>query len=159
VADIFVGVADMKISDDPTATLVTHSLGSCIGLTVYDAQVGVGGMLHFMLPEPTTPDKAKSKPLMFASTGIPLLFKSCYDLGAAKRRMVVKAAGGAQILDTSKQFMIGKRNFAALRKILFRNNVLIAGEDIAGNVSITMRLNLTTGEVSVKTPGQGNKIL
>ncbi len=38
MVDIFVGVADMEISDDPRETLVTHSLGSCIGLAVYDAQ-------------------------------------------------------------------------------------------------------------------------
>ena len=157
--DIFVGVADMKISDDPEAILVTHSLGSCIGLTVYDPQAGVGGMLHYMLPESTTPERAKSKPFMFADTGIPLLFKSCYKLGAAKGQMVVKAAGGSQVLDASEQFMIGKRNYAALRKILFRNNVLINAEHIGGSVSRTMRLSIATGEVSVKVSGQKYEIL
>jgi len=152
--DIFVGVADMKISDDPEAILVTHSLGSCIGLTVYDPQAGVGGMLHYMLPESTTPDRAKSKPFMFANTGIPLLFKSCYKLGAAKGQMVVKAAGGSQVLGASELFMIGKRNYTALRKILFRNNVLINAEHIGGSVSRTMRLSIATGEVSVKVSGQ-----
>jgi len=144
----------MKISDDPEAILVTHSLGSCIGLTVYDPQAGVGGMLHYMLPESTTPDRAKSKPFMFANTGIPLLFKSCYKLGAAKGQMVVKVAGGSQVLDASEQFMIGKRNYAALRKILFRNNVLINAEHIGGSVSRTMRLSIATGEVFVKVSGQ-----
>ena len=152
--DIFVGVADMKISDDPEAILVTHSLGSCIGLTVYDPQARVGGLLHYMLPESTTPDRAKSKPFMFANTGIPLLFKSCYKLGAAKGQMVVKVAGGSQVLDASEQFMIGKRNYAALRKILFRNNVLINAEHIGGSVSRTMRLSIATGEVFVKVSGQ-----
>lgn len=152
--DIFVGVADMKISDDPEAILVAHSLGSCIGLTVYDPQAGVGGMLHYMLPESTTPDRAKSKPFMFANTGIPLLFESCYKLGAAKGQMVVKAAGGSQVLGASEQFMIGKHNYAALRKILFRNNVLINAEHIGGSVSRTMRLSIATGEVFVKVSGQ-----
>jgi len=144
----------MKISDDPEAILVTHSLGSCIGLTVYDPQAGVGGMLHYMLPESTTPDRAKSKPFMFANTGIPLLFKSCYKLGAAKGQMVVKAAGGSQVLGASELFMIGKRNYTALRKILFRNNVLINAEHIGGSVSRTMRLSIATGEVFVKVSGQ-----
>lgn len=149
----------MKISDDPEAILVTHSLGSCIGLTVYDPQAGVGGMLHYMLPESTTLDKAKSKPFMFANTGIPLLFKSCYKLGAAKGQMVVKVAGGSQVLGASEQFMIGKRNHTALRKILFRNNVLINAEHIGGSVSRTMRLSIATGEVSVKVSGQKYEIL
>jgi len=148
--DIFVGVADMKTSDDPEVSLVTHSLGSCMGLAVYDPQSKVGGMLHYMLPESSSPERAKSKPLMYADTAIPLLFKSCYELGAVKRRMVVKVTGGSQILDPTEQFMIGKRNYAALRKILFRNNVLINAEDIGGSVSRTMRLSIATGEVSVK---------
>ena len=148
----------MKISDDPAATLVTHSLGSCIGLTVYDPHVMVGGMLHYMLPQSMDPDKAKKKPLMFADTGIPLLFKSCFKLGAKKGRMVVKVAGGAQILDPTEQFKIGKRNYAALRKIFFRNNIFIDAEDIGGSVARTMRLNIATGEVSLKVSGL-NKVL
>ncbi len=154
VVDIFVGVADMKISDDPAATLVTHSLGSCIGLVVYDAHVTVGGMLQYMLPKSTSPDKAKRSPLMFADTAIPLLFKSCYKLGAKKGRMVVKVAGGAQILDPTEQFKIGKRNYAALRKIFFRNNIFIDAEDIGGSVARTMRLSIATGEVTLKVSGQ-----
>jgi len=157
--DIVVGIADMKISDDPRVALVTHSLGSCIGLTVYDPQARVGGILHYMLPESTNSERAESKPLMFADTAIPLLFKSCYKKGAVKGRMVVKVAGGAQVLDASEQFMIGKRNYAALRKILFRNNVFIDAEDIGGSVSRTVRLSIATGEVSVKVFGQKYKVL
>ena len=49
--NIVVGVADMKISNDPDSVLVTHSLGSCIGVAVYDRAVHAGGLLHFMLPD------------------------------------------------------------------------------------------------------------
>jgi chemotaxis protein CheD len=157
--EIVVRVADMKISDDPDATIVTHSLGSCIGLAIYDPTVKAGGMLHYMLPEPTSPDKASERPLMFANTGIPLLFKSCYKLGASKRRILVKIAGGAQVLAASDQFMIGKRNYAAVRKILYKNDVLISASDTGGSVSRTMRLDIATGEVSLKIAGQGNMIL
>ncbi len=154
--DITVGIADMKVSDDPEATLVTHSLGSCIGVAVYDPHAKVGGLLHYMLPESTSPDKAKNNPFMFADTGIPLLFKSCYELGAKKGRMVVKIAGGSQIMRATEVFSIGQRNHGALRKIFFHNNVLIDAEDIGGSVARTMRLSIATGQVSVKVPGQKN---
>ena len=51
VMTLTVGVSNMKVSDDPEAVLVTYSLGSCIGIAIYDAVVRVGGLLHFMLPE------------------------------------------------------------------------------------------------------------
>jgi chemotaxis protein CheD len=158
--NITVGIADMKVSDDPRVTLVTHSLGSCIGLAVYDPVAKVGGMLHYMLPESELDiDKARKNPCMFADTGIPILFKSCYELGAVKRRMVVKVAGGSQIMDSSGVFNIGKRNYAALRKIFWRNKVIIDGEDIGGMVNRTMRLSIASGELSLKVSGQECRVL
>ena len=150
----------MKISNDPRVTLVTHCLGSCIGLAVYDPVARVGGLLHYMLPESKVDDKkAKKLPLMFADTAIPLLFKACYKLGAKKSRMVVKVAGGAQIMDPSRVFDIGRRNYAALRKIFWRNNVLIDAEDVGGNSNRTMRLSIATGLLSIKVSDKGEKIL
>jgi chemotaxis protein CheD len=150
----------MKVSNDPDVTLITHSLGSCIGLAVYDPVVKVGGMLHYMLPESDLDaKKAKGKPLMFADTGIPLLFKACYKLGAEKKRMVAKVAGGSQIMDASGTFNIGKRNYAALRKIFWRNSVMIDAEDIGGTSNRTMRLNIATGELSLKVSGRGERLL
>ena len=150
----------MKVSDDPGVTLATHSLGSCIGVAVYDPVVKVGGLLHYMLPESELdPAKAKTRPLMFADTGIPILFKSCYKLGAVKARMIVKAAGGSQVMDASGVFNIGKRNYAALRKIFWRNKVIIDGEDVGGAVNRTMWLSVATGELSLKVSGKGRKVL
>lgn len=158
--DITITIADMRVSNNHEVTLVTYSLGSCIGVAVYDPAVKVGGMLHYMLPESQLdPQKARNKPLMFADTGIPMLFKACYELGAAKTRMIVKVAGGSQVLDASGVFNIGKRNYAALRKIFWRNNVLIDAEDIGGTVNRTMRLNIGTGDLQLKISGEGYRSL
>jgi len=93
---IVVGVSDLAVSNDPDTLLITHALGSCIGVTVYDPVSKISGMLHFMLPSSkTSAEKAAEKPAMFGDTGIPLLFKSVYELGANKDRLVVCAAGGA----------------------------------------------------------------
>ena len=108
--NLTVGVSDMKVSDDPKSVLVTYSLGSCIGVAIYDPVVRIGGLLHFMLPESNLdPTKAKNNPFMFADTGIPALFKSAYKLGAKKQRIKVVVVGGAQILDQQGFFNIGKR--------------------------------------------------
>lgn len=153
---IIVGIADMKVSDDPDATLITYSLGSCIGVSIYDPTVRVGGILHFMLPESKIdPQKALKNPWMFADSGIPLFFKEAYRLGAEKVRLTVKVVGGAQILDDSNFFNIGKRNYMALRKIFWANNILIRAEEIGGSVNRTLSLELSTGKVIVKTSGDG----
>ncbi len=157
---IVIGIADMKVSNDPDEVLVTYSLGSCIALAVYDPVVKVGGMIHYMLPDSNLDkQKAKERPFMFANTGIPVLFKSCFKLGAKKNRMIVRVAGGSQLMDQSEFFNIGKRNYAALRKLFWRNNVMIKGEDIGGNVNRTMSLNIKTGTVTLKISGRGEVVL
>ena len=149
-----VGVADMKVSNTLSDSIVTYSLGSCIGLVIYDPFVKVGGMLHYMLPDSTIDRaKAQANPYMFADTAIPRLFKQSYSLGAKKQRMKIYIAGGAEILDQNGFFNIGKRNYMALKKLFFRNNVLIGKQHVGGNVNRTVRLEISTGDIFVKTSG------
>jgi chemotaxis protein CheD len=149
---LIVDIADMAVSKDPGALLITYSLGSCIGISIWDPVAKVGGLLHYMLPESTiSPDKAQSNPYMFADLGIPLLFKKAYTLGADKKRIIVKAAGAAQLMDQKGIFNIGKRNHLALRKILWRNNVIIEKEDVGGFEGRTMKLEVSSGKVMIKT--------
>jgi chemotaxis protein CheD len=154
--NIVIGVSDLKVSNDVESTLVTYSLGSCIGISVYDPVAHVGGMLHFMLPDSGL-DRVKSRenPYMFADTGIPPLFKKSYNLGAKKHRMKVIVVGGAQVHDQNGIFNIGKRNYLAVRQILWKNNVMIDYEDVGGNANRTVKLAIKTGQVWLKIPGQG----
>jgi len=149
--DIVVGISDLKCSGKKEDVLVTYALGSCIAVAVHDPVAGVAGLLHFMLPDSgLDKGKAAQAPAMFADTGIPLLFKSCYQLGAEKRRMTVKVAGGASILSDTDYFRIGQKNITAMRKIFWRNNVLISAEDTGLTYNRTVRLAVTDGKCLVK---------
>jgi chemotaxis protein CheD len=148
---IVVGVADMAIGRESNGHLLTYALGSCIGLTVYDPVAKVGGLLHFMLPQPGEQTGAKDiKPSMYATTGVPLLFRKVSEAGARKERLIVCCAGGAEIIHDAGVFAIGKRNRTMLRKILWKDGTAVAAEDTGGSIPRTMSLNLTTGEVRIK---------
>lgn len=147
-----VGISDMQTSRNPEDVLITYSLGSCIGVTAYDPMTRVGGMIHYMLPlSSISPDKAALRPAMFADTGVPALLNELFAMGAAKNRIIVKAVGGAQLMDQHKVFNIGERNFLVLRKILWKNNILIKSSDVGGMISRTLRFELETGRVIVKS--------
>lgn len=146
----------MAVSNAPDDVLITYSLGSCIAVIIYDPKAKVGGMLHYMLPESSLDlEKAKLNPTMFADTGIAMLFRQSYQYGAKKENIIVKAVGGAQILDQNGIFNIGKRNYLAMRKIFWRNNVLVAAEHVGGMVNRTVRLEMQTGRVILKVAGDG----
>ncbi len=153
--NLVVGVGDMLASNDAQSTLVTYSLGSCVGVVIYDATARVGGLLHAMLPDSSiNAERAASRPFMFVDTGLPALFHSVYALGALKHRLVVKVAGGAQFLDEKKVFNIGERNSEATRAVLARNGVMPAVFLCGGRESRTLKLDLATGGLALEMPGQ-----
>ncbi len=150
-----VGIAEMHMSQDPGDTLVTYSLGSCLGVTVYDPILKVGGMIHCMLPlSKIDTTKATENPSMFIDTGVIALFNAIFALGAKKERLIVKVAGGASPLDAGARFKIGERNYTVLRKVLWKNNLLLAGKSIGGTKPRTLRLELETGRTSVQSNGE-----
>lgn len=151
---LVVGISDCKVTRDAESVLVTYALGSCIAVTLYDPAAKVGGMLHFMLPESSLDAvKAQQNPYMFADTGIPALLAAVRAGGAEPRRMVVRLAGGAQVLDSQGLFQIGKRNYLAARRILWKSGILVAAEAVGGEVSRTTRLELATGRMWVREGG------
>lgn len=155
-----VGIAEMSVSDDSGATIVTHALGSCIALVLWDPLRGVGGLLHYLLPSARGARPGERPDTAFADTGVPLLFEAMYRKGCKREDVKTFAVGGASMGPTpnSDVFDIGARNIAALRKILFRNSVLIQAEDTGGHVSRTVSIALANGRVVVRTP-QSERVL
>lgn len=147
-----VGVGDMIVSNDPNDLIVTYALGSCLGLVIYDPVAKVGGMLHAMLPDSSIHKKTEEplNPHKFVNTGIPTLFKEAYKLGAQKKKIKVKMTGCSSILDDSNFFNIGKRNYAAARKLLWKNNVMIDAEHCDNSKSVTLTLEIETGKVTMR---------
>lgn len=154
-----VGMCEMAVSRDPGDLLVTYSLGSCIGLTLYDPDHCIGGMIHCLLPlSKADPQKASQRPAMFMDSGFVALLEAVLAAGAEKSRLILKVAGGGAPLDTAGRFRIGERNYTVLRKLLWKNNLLIAAEDVGGTRPRTLRLRMEDGQVTVST-GQEVTIL
>lgn len=152
---ITVGISDLKISRSPQDTLITYSLGSCIGVTMYDPGIPVGALIHCMLPTSKIDEKrAESSPFMFTDVGIPEMLRILYSLGAQKKRLIVKAAGAARLLDDENTFRIGERNEVVLRKILWKNNILLAASDTGGSVARTMLLDMQSGVTRIRSGGK-----
>jgi len=151
--NITVLVGDMKTGRNGD-TLVTHALGSCLGLMVFDPVAKVGGLLHAMLPlSSINPEKAKGNPAMFVDTGVPLLFKSLYEMGAVKDRLMVKAAGCGNPMGKNEIFKIGERNYTVLKKLLWKNNILLKAESVGGTASRTIHFEVESGVVLLSCNG------
>jgi chemotaxis protein CheD len=151
---VVVGIGEGGISRDPDSALVTYALGSCIAVMLYDPVAKVGGMVHYMLPESSmSAEKSQARPCMFADTGIPHVLRATLAQGADKRRLIIFAAGGAQVMDDNGVFNIGKRNCLALRKALWKSGLVTHAEETGGTQARTVRMEVGTGRVWLHTPG------
>ena len=157
---LVVGVGGLAVSNNQNAVLTTYSLGSCLGVTIYDPVARVGGMLHAMLPDSTINEaKAAGQPAMFVDTGVPALFRAAYQLRVEKHRVQICVAGGAQFLDKTGFFNIGQRNYERLTALLREHALLIRAEQVGGLVSRTIELSVKTGQVRLKTSGQTSDVI
>ena len=157
--NVIVGISEMAVSDRADDVLITYSLGSCLGVTFYDPIQRVGGMIHCMLPlSQIDLTKAKETPCMFVDTGVVKLLQEMFNHGCKKSSMIVRVAGGSAVLDSKGLFKIGERNFTVFRKILWKNSMLIKAEDVGGNISRTIRLEISTGRFIVKSGGEEKEL-
>jgi chemotaxis protein CheD len=153
-----VAIGDICVVGSRRGRIVTHALGSCVAVTLFDPDLRIGGMLHFMLPVPVDSEGAPAQPWCYGSLGVPALFKTAYALGAEKRRLIVCAAGAAELNDASGNLQIGQRNKTILRKLLWKNDVALAAEDVGGGLARSMELDLTSGAITVRIQGARKQI-
>lgn len=147
-----IGIGEIGISKDVDDVLITYSLGSCIGIAAYDPVSAIGGIVHTMLPlSKMDLEKAKKNPAMYTDTGTIHLLDSMTRHGAKMKNLIIKIAGGGAPLETGGNFRIGERNYAVLRKILWKNNLLINAEDVGGTKPRTLSLKVRNGETTIKS--------
>jgi chemotaxis protein CheD len=151
----FVGIAEMKISSDPEDVLIAPNLGSCLGIAVYDQIRKRGGLIHCLLPlSKADPEKAAKNPFMYVDTGVTALLENLLSEGADRKQLSIVVIGGANINDESNVFEIGKRNYTVLKKILWKNNLLVRSENVGECVSRTLSLHIENGKTLMKVNGK-----
>jgi len=150
---IVIGLGEMRVMKGQSAVLSCIGLGSCIALCAYDPVAKVGGIAHMVLPTSGNEDKKQISP-KYVDTGVPLLFQEMSQQGAIKSRLVIKAAGGAQMLSipgSNGRLNVGERNIAELKLALAREGRQASATDVGGTRGRTLKLFLGTGKVIVRT--------
>jgi len=112
-----------------------------------------------MLPD-SSQVKNKTNAAKFVDTAIELLVKEMLSLGASKKRIVAKLAGGAQMFtftQGAELMRIGQRNVAAAKSKLESLDIPVVSEDTGGNYGRTVELDSESGMLLIRTIGYGTK--
>lgn len=158
MAEIVLGIGGIGATNTKGSSLKTYALGSCIAVVILDPQTRTVGMVHVALPDSSIkPEKVASLPGYFADTGIPALIEQMRRCGTkGPKGLIVKLAGGAQIMDQNNTFNIGKRNALAAKKILWGFGLAPVAEDLGENFSRTVTLAADSGIMTLSSPGRPN---
>lgn len=152
--EIIVSISDMKVTSRAKDVLVTHSLGSCLGLAAYDPVAGVAGLIHCLLPVSRDTKGPPKNPFMYVNVGVPQMIRAMFGRGAVRENLILKAAGCGRMMNISNQFDTGANNIAALRKLLQVNDMQLAAEDVGGTIPRTIRFYADTGRVVISSCGR-----
>jgi chemotaxis protein CheD len=157
-----VSIGEMIVSKTPEDILVAYGLGSCVAVCLHDPVARVSGMLHALLPTMPKGDKTNGLPAKFVDQGIPLLLNAATALGAQRSRLLVHVCGGAQMLTApgfNNTLNIGERNVAAASASLQAAGFSIKAQATGGHSGRTVKLYVASGQITVKTLGQGEIVL
>ena len=156
---IKVGMADLNVCTSPNV-ITTLGLGSCVGIVLHDPIRKIAGMVHVMLPDSkkilNNENKAK-----FADTGIDALILEMTKIGADRRGLIAKIAGGAQMFafsSNNEMMRIGDRNVEATKLKLQQLGIVIKAEDTGANYGRTIEFYHETGMLLIKSVGKEKKL-
>ncbi len=144
----FLQPGELFISKDPLN--IKTLLGSCIAVCIWDKRQHLGGINHYLLPEPQTPIK-KSEENKYACFAIPSLLRELKNrYHCRKEDLIVKIIGGASIYQSkelSQQLNVGQFNIQAAHEILKKFHLSITASHVGGLQGRQILFNTLTGEL------------
>ena len=153
-------IADYAVTGD-AALLTTTGLGSCVAIALHDADAGVGGLAHVLLPSVSLV-RDRGNRAKFAGTAVPLLLDEMRALGAEPERVRAKLAGGACMfapLLPANGIPMGERNVLAARQALADARIPLVGEDVGGEHGRSVFFHLPDGRLVVTSLRHGHVVL
>ena len=147
---ITVGIGGCSVAK--ASNILRTTLGSCVGVTLYDKSKQLGGLIHIMLPDSSRSNGRLTK---FADTGIPnMIYCMISEYGSSRSMLVAKMFGGAKMFNVlSKALDVGYNNAIACRNVLKQQNIRIVSEKTGGTKGTQISFDTSNGQVKFKTIG------
>lgn len=150
------GLGALSVVEQCDDVLVAQGLGSCIGIAAYEPVRKIAVLAHVMLPEAVPNSVNADQPARIAPQAVTAIIHEVEKRRGIPSRLVVKIAGGAQVIDVpgvADRLKIGQRNIEAVHAALQKHGLRLVGEDTGGSVGRTVTLYAATGRTTVRVVG------
>ena len=144
--------SEYYVTDKGTA--LTTVLGSCVAACLHDAQAGVAGMNHFMLPiDAEEATRSHADAMRYGGYAMDVLLREVVKAGARRERLQAKVFGGGAVLSSMTTLNIGDRNADFVLKYLREQGISIAAQDLRGPHARRVCFMPSTGKAVVRKLG------
>lgn len=133
-----------RVSASPRLEFTTV-LGSCVSMCLFDPDMQVGGMNHFLLAEPPSHATANQIDEHYGVYLMELLINEMLAQGAHKQRLRAHLYGGANMREGMKR--IGSMNAEFARGFLVRERIPLIREDLGGTCARRVDFRPALGQV------------
>ena len=147
-----VGIGDLKV-EQGEIVLSAYGVGSCVVITLYNAEKQIGGLAHILLPS------GSDHSWKYPQGAIAEMIKIFSSYGITNADLKAKIVGGATMFENFLKQAIGRRNVLETREELKKFDIPIIAEDVLGSWGRTVFFDVRTGVVTVKSYKHGDKIL
>ncbi|MEM7180157.1 MAG: chemotaxis protein CheD [Spirochaetota bacterium] len=151
---INIGIAEIKLGKSPYVLRTT--LGSCLGVVLYQPDRKVGGIAHIMLAKDSLGRDKLKNPGKYAETALPKLLEMMAAEGCQLGSYSARIFGGASMFkNLSSSFLqhIGEDNIQYVKQFLQEKKIPILVDDTGGHEGRTISLYLEDGRILLKKAG------
>ena len=136
--------------------MVSTVLGSCVSACIFDRRLKLGGMNHFMLPEPSV-DRGEERDSWSATVGraarygndaMEHLINAILKAGGRREDWDVKIFGGGRVL--SQMTDVGARNIAFVQRYLATEGLAVTASDLGDVYPRQVQFFPSTGKARVR---------
>jgi chemotaxis protein CheD len=133
--------------------MISTVLGSCVSACIRDADRRIGGMNHFMLPEPMSGERndwssAVGRAARYGSDAMEQLINAVLKAGGRREALTVKIFGGGRVL--TQMTDVGQRNIAFVKRYLETEGLPLVAADVGDIYPRQLQFFPASGRVRVR---------
>ncbi len=127
---LYLHAGQLAVFREPRA--ISTVLGSCVAVCLWDAERGVGGMNHYLLPHRAGAGETSPR---FGNVAMGRLLDEVVRLGGRFSHLQAKVFGGASVLGSPRPGVEppGEQNVRLARSLLGAAGIPITAEDTGGS--------------------------
>lgn len=144
---IYLKPGELVLTEEPV--MVTTVLGSCVSVTMFNAQRGAAAICHGMLPH-----GGKSESFKYVDTAMHYMIRYFKKLDIDRKDIEVKVFGGADMFNSAgsstSSFTVGWQNISAATRCLQEYGMAPTASDVGGKKGRKLIFTTDSGIVYLK---------